>query len=85
MLAGLKISAPKISAPKISAPITRMGRYAPGNMHAVLWDEAVMAPLPRQRVSAMDKRAFSMFNASPHCVWEPMRRLGAAGEWWGGL
>jgi hypothetical protein len=62
-----------------------MGRYAPSNMHAVLWDEAVMAPLPRQRVSAMDKRAFSMFNASPHCVWEPMKRLGAAGEWWGGL
>lgn len=61
-----------------------MGRYAPSNMHAVLWDEAVMAPLPRQRVSAMDKRAFSMFNASPHCVWEPMKRLGAAGEWWGG-
>ncbi len=50
-------------------------------MHAVLWDEAVMAPLPRQRVNAMDRRAFAMFNASPHCIWEPMKRLGAAGEW----
>jgi hypothetical protein len=50
-------------------------------MHAVLWDEAVMAPLPRQRVSAMDKRAYAMFNGSPHCLWEPMKRLGAAGEW----
>ncbi len=58
-----------------------MGRYSPSNMHAVLWDEAVMAPLPRQRVSAMDRRAFAMFNASPHCIWEPMKRLGAAGEW----
>jgi hypothetical protein len=51
-------------------------------MHAVLWDEAVMAPLPRQRVSAMDRKAFAMFNGSPHCVWEPMKRLGAAGEWY---
>jgi hypothetical protein len=50
-------------------------------MHAVLWDEAVMAPLPRHRVSAADRRAFAMFNASPHCIWEPMKRLGVAGEW----
>lgn len=42
-----------------------------------------MAPLPRHRVSAADRRAFAMFNASPHCIWEPMKRLGVAAEWYG--
>jgi hypothetical protein len=40
-----------------------------------------MAPLPRQRLSAKERRAFAMFNASPHCMWDPVKRLGAAGEW----
>jgi hypothetical protein len=40
-----------------------------------------MAPVPRHRVSAADRRAYAMFNASPHCIWEPMKRLGVAAEW----